>query len=87
MGDVAYDGLGALGELVDALGPEALVFGGLASDGEASVYGGDVVIAAFEGHCRRYAVGAEECEDELGCWVEGLLRPLPLFMRFESDLS
>ena len=49
--DVAHHGLGALGELVDALGPEALVFGGLASDGEASVYGGDVVIAAFEGHC------------------------------------
>ena len=49
--DGAHHGLSALGQLVDALGSEALVFRCLAYDGEASIYGGDVVIAAFEGHC------------------------------------
>ena len=46
----AHHGLGAEGELEDALRVEGPVFSEPPSDGEASVCGGDVVLAAFERH-------------------------------------
>ncbi len=50
-----------LGELVDALRPEAPVFRKLASNGEASGCGVHVVLATLEKHCKRCAVSGGVC--------------------------
>ena len=85
--DGTHHGLGALRELVDALRHSVGVFHRLAPDGGASVCGGDVVLTAFEGHCERCTVDVDDCRYEFWGWVGGQLRPLPLFMQFESDNS
>ena len=59
-------GLDALGELVDGLREEALVFDDVATDRSVADLAEDEVPAAFEGHCERCAVDGYECGEDLG---------------------
>ena len=64
-----HGGFGALREFVDGLREEALVFNEVTPNrrGRIVEFAKDIVAAAFEGHCERYAVD----EDEGECWVWG----------------